>query len=252
MEQLAQISPYVLGVACGIAALAGVVKGMVGFAMPMVFIAGLGLILPPDWALAGLILPTLVTNGMQALEQGVRAALGSIRRFAVFLGVGGVFLVVSAQLVLLLPGDVVYLMLGLAVTVFALIQLLGVRFRARPGRRIEAAVGGFAGFIGGFSGVWGPPTVSYLTAIDTPKDEQMRIQGVIYGLGSVALTLAHLGSGVLRGETLPFSILLVGPAVLGMWIGGKLRRRADQSMFRRLTLIVLLVAGANLVRRGLV
>jgi uncharacterized membrane protein YfcA len=54
-----------------------------------------------------------------------------------------------------------------------------------------------------------------------------------------------------RAETLPFSILLVVPAVLGMWIGGRLHDRIDQRLFKQATLIVLLVAGLNLVRRGL-
>ena len=90
-------------VAFAIAALAGTVKGMVGFAMPMILVSGLSLFLPPDIALAGLILPTLVTNGMQALRQGAQAAWQSIYRFRIFLLVGLAFLLVSAQLVRILP-----------------------------------------------------------------------------------------------------------------------------------------------------
>jgi uncharacterized membrane protein YfcA len=36
-----------------------------------------------------------------------------------------------------------------------------------------------------------------------------------------------------------------------MWLGFKLQDRMDQALFRRATLIVLMVAGANLIRRGL-
>ena len=102
------------------------------------------------------------------------------------------------------------------------------------------------------SGVWGPPTVAYLTAIDTPKQEHLRIQGVIYGLGATALFLAHLQSGVIRSETLPLSVWLVCPAVLGLWIGFKVQDRINQALFRKVTLWVLLLAGLNLIRRGLV
>ena len=92
----------------------------------------------------------------------------------------------------------------------------------------------------------------YLTALDTPKAEQIRVQGVIYGLGSIALLAAHLGSGVLNRETLPFSLVLIVPAMLGVQIGARLSDRIDQATFRRATLAVLLVAGLNLVRRALV
>ena len=249
---LALMSPLDLVAAVAIATLAGLIKGMVGFAMPMILISGLSTFLAPDLALAGLILPTVVTNGMQALRQGGRAAMASVRQFRVFLLVGLVFLLASAQLVTSLPTSVFLLVLGIPVAGFALMQLAGLRFHlSAPSVRIEAAVGAFAGFIGGLSGVWGPPTVAYLTALDTPKADQMRVQGVIYGLGAVALAMAHVGSGVLRGETLPFSLALIVPAVAGMWVGGRLSDRIDQTTFRRATLVVLFVAGANLVRRGL-
>ncbi|WP_293576910.1 sulfite exporter TauE/SafE family protein [Phaeobacter sp.] len=239
--------------AFAIAVLAGLVKGLVGFAMPMILVSGLSLFLPPEIALAGLIFPTFVTNGMQALRQGAEAAWQSIKRFRIFLLVGLVFLLFSAQFVRVFPADVMLIVLGTLVTTFALLQLFGLAIPIRAATtRVEATVAAIAGFIGGFSGIWGPPTVAYLTALGTEKKEQMRVQGVIYGLGAVALLVAHLGSGVMRAETAPFSMALVPPAILGMWCGSQLQDRINQHTFRRATLIVLLIAGANLLRRGLV
>ncbi len=248
----ALLGPGALALSFAITALAGIVKGMVGFALPMIIVAGLGMFLPAELVLAGLILPTLATNGIQALRHGPRVALASVRRFGLFLGVGLIFLVASAQLVRSVSDATFFLMIGIPVSFFSLIQLAGVGFTLRePSKWIEALVGAVAGFIGGLSGIWGPPTVAYLTALNTPKAEQMRVQGVIYGLGALALLGAHISSGVLRIATLPLSIALVVPAMLGMWVGGRLQDRIDQKTFRKVTLAVLLVAGLNLVRRGL-
>ena len=242
-----------LVLAFAVAFLAGAVKGMVGFAMPMVLISGLSMMLTPDLALAGLILPTLVANGFQALREGRAAAVSSIRQFRVFLGVGLVFLLASAQLVSMVPARAFLLMIGIPVTFFACIQLFGVKLTlSNQSARIEAAVGAIAGFVGGISGVWGPPTVAYLTALNTPKSEQLRIQGVIYGLGALALVVAHVGSGILRAETVPFSAALTLPAVAGMWLGLRLHDRIDQATFRKATLLVLMIAGLNLLRRGII
>jgi uncharacterized membrane protein YfcA len=112
-------------------------------------------------------------------------------------------------------------------------------------------MGALAGVFGGISGVWGPPTVALLTALETPKQEQVRVQGVVFGLGAVILMLAHLASGVFNAQTAPLSALLVVPSLVGMALGFVVQDRIDQSLFRRLTLLVLLVAGLNLVRRGL-
>jgi len=253
MEVFSLFTPMTLFLALSIGALSGVIKGVVGFAMPMVMVSGLSTILPPEVALAGLILPTLMTNGWQALRQGWRAARESVFRFQVFLAVGLVFLLVGAQMVRLLPAATMLLALGALVSVFALLQLLGWQPRlGRPSWRLEAGVGAFAGLIGGFSGVWGPPTVAYLSALNTPKADQIRIQGVIYGLGAVALLGAHIGSGVFNMQTAPFSAALLGPALLGMWVGTRIQDRIDQATFKKATLAVLLLAGINLVRRGLI
>jgi uncharacterized protein len=246
------LTPAQFALACGIAFLAGWIKGMVGFAMPMIMISGLSMFLAPELALVGLILATVVTNGQQALREGFDAAWGATRKFRVFLLVGLLFLMSSAQLVRFLEPSAFLLLLGVPVSVFAIVQLMGLRLVLQErSLKIEAGVGAFAGFIGGLSGVWGPPTVLYLTALNTPKGEQMRVQGVIYGLGAVALLIAHFGSGVMRAETWPLSAALVPPAVVGMWLGGRLQDSIDQTTFRKLTLLVLTIAGLNLVRRGL-
>ncbi|WP_270731901.1 sulfite exporter TauE/SafE family protein [Shimia sp. Alg240-R146] len=246
------LEPVTLFLACGVAILAGVIKGMVGFGMPMVLISGLSSFIAPELALAGLILPTLITNGIQAFRQGIRAAWQSVRRFRRFLFAGGITMLISAQFVRVLPSEIMLLIIGIPVSVFAASQLLGRPIRiAKPSARGEMAVGTVAGVLGGLSGVWGPPTVTYLTAIGTPKVEQIRVQGVVYGLGALLLVGAHLGSGVLSAATVPFSMALIPPAILGMWVGGQISDRIDQDMFRQATLLILLLASLNLIRRGL-
>lgn len=238
--------------AVAIAVLAGFVKGVVGFAMPMVMISGLSSVLTPELALAALILPTLVSNWLQAMRQGARAAWDSLKRFRVFLVVGGLALFLSAQLVTVLSVSVMLAVIGVPITAFAVAQIAGWKgdLPAGPSRRLEVGIAAFAGAMGGVSGVWGPPTVAYLTALDTEKREQIRIQGVIYGLGALALVGAHLGSGVLNTGTIWLSLALVPPAVLGMWLGAAVQDRFDQKAFKRATLWVLLIAGLNLLRRA--
>ena len=243
------IPPSLWAYAFLISICAGLVKGIVGFALPMVFISGLSLILPPEMALAGLILPTLVTNGVQALAQGPKAALVSTRQFSVFLVSGLVLLLASAQLVLQIPREVFLGGIGIMVVIFSLLQLSGYRFQVRrENKGIAFLVGSMTGFVGGLSGVWGPPTVAYLTAMNTKKEDQLRVQGVVYGLGAVALLFAHIASGILTWSTLQLSTVLVLPAMAGLWIGRRFQKHIDQALFSKATLAVLVVAGLNLLR----
>ncbi len=246
-----------LAAAGGFTLLAGFVKGAVGFGMPMLMISGLATILPGEVALAALILPTVVSNTYQALRQGWRVAWDATWRFRVYLLVMLVVLGTSAQLVTVLsPPRALFVVIGLPVVLFSVMQLVGGwRPRLKPENRLrdEAAVAGVAGFFGGMSGgVWGgPPTVAYLTAIDTPKADQMRVQGVIYGLGAVVLVVAHLRSGVFSGYTAPpLSALMLVPAMVGVAVGTWAHDRMDQAAFKRITLVVLVLAGLNLLRKG--
>ena len=113
-------------------------------------------------------------------------------------------------------------------------------------------VGLVSGLIGGLTGTWGPTTVLYLLALETPKAKQMLVQGVVFGLASISLLAGHLQSGVLDLTTAPFSAALLIPAIVGLQIGFRLSDRVDQEVFRKAVLVVLIVAGANLVRRGIV
>ena len=78
----------------------------------------------------------------------------------------------------------------------------------------------------------------------------MRVQGVVYGAGAVMLTLAHLRSGVLNIESAKLSTMLVLPALLGIAVGFAAQDRMSQQKFGRATLLVLVVGGLNLIRRG--
>lgn len=233
---------------------AGFVKGVTGFGMPLLMISGLATILPPELALAGLIVPTLITNLWQALRQGWRAAAVSARRHWRYLAVLSVVILLTGQLVTGLPTSVLLTFLGVMVVVFAGLMLAGWRMNIHDGNRrfAEAGFGLVSGVTGGLSGVWGPPTVVYLTALETPKVEQVRVQGVIYGVGAVVLTAAHLRSGILNGDTAGLSAMLAVPAIAGMLAGFVVQDRLDQARFRTATLVVLVLAGLNLLRRALI
>ena len=239
--------------ACLVTFVAGFVKGAVGFGMPLLMISGMGIAIEPRLVVAGIIVPIVLSNGWQVLHAGLGQAWDALREHWRYVTLVCVMILVSAQFLVLIPTDVMFVVLGVPVVALCAIQLLGWRPRIpqRWRRTFEWTAGFLAGTLGGLAGTWGPPTVLYLLALDTPRARQMAVQGVIYGAGSVMLLLGHLRSGVLNGATLPFSAILVLPALAGMALGFRMGDRLDQDLFRRMTLVVLIVAGANLIRRGI-
>jgi uncharacterized membrane protein YfcA len=242
----------ILAGAMAITLFGGFVKGTVGFALPLIMISGLSAILPPQVALAALILPAALTNAWQALRQGLGPALQSARAHWPFITIGLVVMALSAQVVLAVPQWAFFAIIGVPVVIYSALQLMGIPLRVPAHRRGLATVlfGALAGIMGGFSAVFGPPTVAYLISLDTEKAEQVRVQGLMYSLGNVILFGAHLRSGVLNADTIPFSVLMLLPAFAGMWLGFRMQDRLNRDQFLRATLVVLLIAGLNLVRRA--
>ena len=231
---------HALVLAAAAAFAAGAVKGAVGFAMPMILVSAFGSFLPAELAVAALILPTFASNLVQALRRYGRLV-------AVLVGT----ILISSQALPVLPQAVLFAALGVPISLYALAELSGRSLRLPDGRGTEVVVGVIGGVFGGLSGVWGPLVVAWLTGARVPKADSMRAQGVIYLAGSVALIAGHLASGVLNRTTLGLSAALVVPALAGMAAGFAVHDRLDPARFRRWTLIVLALAGANLVRRAL-
>ena len=249
-----EISSSLLVFSFAVAMLAGFVKGVIGFAFPTIMIAVLGAIMPPEQALAWLLLAAVTTNFWQSVRQGLKEMWKTMRKYKFFLVAGCVVIIPSAQIVPVMPPGVMQLLISVPVLTYAITTLAGkpVWLPQKPGRGIEAGVGAVAGFFGGISGTWGPPTAAFLTAMNTEKAEQVRIQGIIYFPAAIVLSLSHLYSGVLNEETIAASVLMIVPAMLGIVIGLKMNDRIRHSTFQRITLIALILAGTNLAVTGIV
>ena len=232
----------------------GLVKGSIGLGQPLIMVTGLTMLLPPQLAIAGMLFPIVLSNVMQTFRTGIAPAVAAMRDFWRYTLIVCVIIAVVAQIVPYLEPRVCYLVLGIPVMTLSLVQLLGIRMHIPERSRgwAEWVVATISGLIGGVTGAWGPTTVLYLLAIDTPKARQVVVQGVIYGIGAIVLFLAHLKSGILNAGTAPFSALLLIPSVIGMWLGFRIQDRLDQHVFRKATLVLLVVAGANLIWKGIV
>jgi uncharacterized membrane protein YfcA len=257
MEQVlatvsAGLAPATLAAAVAITLFSGMVKGAIGFAMPLIMISGFAAIMPPPVALAALILPMVTTNLQQALRHGPRAAWDSVVKYRRLIGMLVLFILISAQFVLVIPAWAMLGVLGVSITLYAAVQLAGRDLKLQLRHRVgaEYGLGMLGGLYGGISGVWGPPVIVYLVSIGAEKREMVRVLGVTFLIGAVALAAAHLRSGVLNATTLPLSAAMVLPAFLGMWVGFRMQDRLDPLRFRRWTLILLALTGANLIRQA--
>lgn len=230
-------------------ALAGFVKGVLGFGLPTVLVAGLALFLPPTQAVALMLLPAFATNVAQGAIGGRLIALTwQLRWFLVALLAGTIAAgpVLAAWLGAGSAGTT-RTVLGVALVVYAASALAGrvPPLSASAGRMLALPAGLMSGVIGSASGIFVFPTAPYLQALGLPAPQLSQAMGIAFTLATVALAGALAGFGSLSTLDLTWSAAGTVPAFAGMMLGTRLRDRLGGAAFRRLFLAALGATGLH-------
>ncbi len=228
---------------------AGVVKGVTGMGLPTVAMGVLGAVMSPLAAAAMLVIPSFVTNAWQMLGGQDTARL--LRRFwAMMLCIVFGTLVGTRLLVAVDPawsgrG------LGLALIVYAAYALLlpALTVPARWEARLSPLIGLVTGVLTGVTGIFTLPAVPYLQALGLQKDELVQALGLSFTVSTLALAGGLFVQGAFRVDQLGLSLLAIIPALMGMWLGTRLRQRISPKVFRVGFLLFLVVLGLELVLR---
>jgi len=228
---------------------AGVVKGVTGMGLPTVAMGVLGATMSPLTAAAVLIIPSFVTNVWQMVAG--RDTLRLARRlWAMMLCIViGTFL--GARLLVAVDPIWSGRALGLALIAYAAYALFLPTPVVPPRREpwLSPVIGMVTGLLTGATGVFTLPAVPYVQSLGLQKDELVQALGLSFTVSTVALAGGLFVHGAFRLDQLGLSMLAVVPALVGMWLGSKLRHMISPKTFRRGFLLFLIILGSELAFR---
>ena len=95
------------------------------------------------------------------------------------------------------------------------------------------------------------PAVPYLAGLKFARDELIQALGLSFTVSTVALGLGLLWHGALELHSFSNSAIAIVPALLGMMLGGYIRRRVSAERFRRWFFIGLALLAAHLIYAAL-
>lgn len=239
-------------VASGVAVVlvAAFLKGIVGFGFPTTSTTLLALFVDVKTAVALVILPNIVMDGVQMARRG--RWLATARRLVFVLLAGVVGIVLGTQLLVLLPAWVATLVLGLFTLGF--VALNATSFSPRLAPKWERPLGPIAGLVsgvvGGLTNTPGTVLIIFFYALGFPKDEFVRS----IALSFVVLKLTQLAAvahyGLMSWGLFTVSLGLTAVALVAFYAGLKVQDRLDQRRFNRAVLIFLGATGLWLVIRS--
>jgi uncharacterized membrane protein YfcA len=230
--------------------LAGGVKGMIGLGLPTVALALLTVTVGLQPAMALLLVPSFATNLWQALTGGNGRVI--ISRTWPFLLAATATVWIGTSALTRVNVSLLSALLGVLLVVYSLINLNSLDVSIPRGSESWAGpiFGAINGVLTGMTGSFVVPGVLYLQAIGLPRDMLIQAMGILFTASTVALAVALGGRNLLTFGLGAISTAAVLPAVVGMIVGQRLRRKLSETSFRRVFFFSLLGLGAYIVARS--
>jgi uncharacterized membrane protein YfcA len=229
---------------------AGLVKGVIGVGMPTVAFPLLSMLVDVQIAVMLLSMPLILSNIPQALEGGFVGQ--TLRSLAPVLAgmIPGVW--IGVAVLLTVDPAAAKIVAGASVILVAALTLLAPKLQIKP--RLIGPAGFGAGFCGGLLGgiaaLSGPLVFIFLLAKGLSVRAFTKEASMFLVVSSVLLASALTSSHKFDWRDVVISTLATAPVVAGMLAGQKVRDAIPADAFKKLVVLTVLLAGAQLVWKG--
>lgn len=221
---------------------AGVMRGFSGFGAALIISPVLSLAVGPRTAIPAILIVMTITS-LQLVPQASKEANWGVVLPLAFGGALG--LPLGAWVLVSVNPEIMRRAISGIVIVFALMMLVGWRFRGRIGPAVTALVGVVGGFISGAAAAGGPPVVMFLLA--GPENAARNRAAIIlyFFLTQIAAILIFWTAGLLSVRALWIALPMVPTILLGTWLGARMFGKASDELYRRIALALLLAIGLS-------
>ena len=228
----------------------GIVKGSVGIGMSMFSVPLIAFILPPTKAMMLLCFPVIVTNFIQ---MDIKRGISNYRFFPMFMTLF-LGIIIGGKLILSLNLNTISIIIALTIIIFTLFNFLGLNLKwlkPKYEKIISIFIGFFSGILGGVSTFYAPPIITFLVSLNLAKENFIRTTATMYFLASIPLYSSLIFHGLGNFYDLLVSLIITAPALLGQYLGTKIRVRLSKEIFRKTILVILIIIGFSLLIKNL-
>ena len=175
----------------------------------------------------------------------------NLRRMWALILTGAAFTPAGAALLIGIDAAIIRVLVGVVVGATAIAMLLGLRRTASRELLASVPVGAVSGVLGAAADLSGAPVVLFFTnqSVD-PRESRANIVFYFQVLNVVALSSFAVG-GILTREVFTFALQVLPGAVAGVAGGIWLSSRVSVALFSRISLVIVLLAGAGAIASGL-
>lgn len=232
--------------------IASFLKGLTGLGFSTLCLGFLAVFIDIKIAIPLVFLPSLSSNIMVMVDAG--RFFEALKRFRLLylsalpgLAFGICFLKSSQNEVPKAILGVVMLIYGIWGLKCGLIQL-----SKKKERQLVLPVGLLSGFINGVTGSQIMPIMPYLLSIKMDRDLFIQSINCAFTINTLIMLIGLGRIGLLTRPVMYLSAGGILPVALGVFLGGQIRKRVTENIYRKMVFILLITIGINLSVRPFV
>ena len=227
----------------------GFCKGASGISLALISVSLAAIFVDISIAVALMTVPVLIANIWQVGSNKFTSEVWNFHwplYLAITPGVG-----IGAKVLTSVDPFLVSGIVGIIVISFAILIYTQPKWKLSTptARRFSVPTGFIGGLVGGISGFL-PPVLMYMVALKLPKEKFIAAIGIAYLTGVLALMVFLATYNFLTWQIILWSALAALPMFAGQLAGHKARQRIAEKPFHLMVLILMLLSGANLIRKA--
>ncbi|MCH8518978.1 sulfite exporter TauE/SafE family protein [Candidatus Gracilibacteria bacterium] len=158
--------------------------------------------------------------------------------------------VLGVQLVGIISSDILKMILGIILIIFALYSFLKPRFKIQANMYTGIIGGASSGFTAGLIGTGGVLRGAFITAFGLKKEAYIATIASIALLVDFTRIPIYFHKGFLPEEFFLYVIILFFIAFAGSYIGKKIIKHIDSNILRKIILIMIMIMSSILIMQG--
>lgn len=223
-------------------------KGLTGLGFSTICLAVLASFLDLKLAISLVFLPSLFSNLFVMVQAG--RFLQSVKRFWLLylsalpgLAIGISFLTNSQN-------QVPKAILGVIILIYGIWGLKSgtARLSGKKEKQFIIPVGVVSGMVNGATGSQIMPIMPYLLSLKMEKDSFVQTINCAFTINTLVMMFWLGNLGILTLPVAYLSAAGVLPVAVGIFLGGLIRKRVTEEIYRKLVFFLLIAMGVNLVR----
>lgn len=245
-----ELSPLFLALAVGALFFAGFVKGTVGFGITLIVVPVLVLVITPQEAIVLNSLPVFMMNAATAATTA--REFRELKRIRWMLPIAFVCVPFGVKVLILVDPEPVRALIGFMIILFISMRFSGWRPPeiSEAGQKVfGATMGVIIGFIFGLVMMPVAFIIFYLNTLALRREAFVFLLNIVATVLSLIQVSSFYWHDLYAEGAWWSSVLMFIPALAGLGVGTRLRRRLSERIFERLVLGMLGVAGLILIVR---